>query len=89
MCGLIAESTFVKRISQNAEGKDRYGQNIAAVVSVAASELGEGFVAVFVSSGEIPECWVEDDATGSNCSNVVSKSSGWEGEVFSYSISSA
>lgn len=64
MSGLIAQSAFVEGIAENSDGEDGDGEDVAAVVGVAAREFGEGFVAVFVAGCEVPEGGVEDYAAG-------------------------
>lgn len=72
MRGLLAEGSLVDGVSQDAEGEDGEGEAIAAVETVAAGELGDGFVVVFSSRGDVPECWVEDDACRGDCECCVS-----------------
>jgi hypothetical protein len=93
MCGLGAESAFVECVSKDTDREDGYGKHVAAIVCIAASELGDGLVAVFRSSCDVTEGWVENDATSGNCDVRVSKEGeedeAEEGEAFPYSISSA
>lgn len=47
MRGLRAEGAFVEDVAEDAEGEDGDGEAVAAVVGVAACELGEDLVVVF------------------------------------------
>lgn len=67
MCGLVAESTFVERVTDDPDGEDYNGEHVAAVVRVSAGKCGDGFVAIFVTRREVPEGGIEDYTARSDC----------------------
>jgi hypothetical protein len=63
VAGLCSQGSLVEGIAEDAKSEDGEGEGVAAVVGVAAGELGEGFVVVLPAGGDVPEGWVEDNAS--------------------------
>ena len=62
MARLHSQCSLVECIPEDSEGEDGEGEGIAAVICIAAGELGESLVVVFSAGSDVPESWVEDDA---------------------------
>lgn len=67
MGGLVAQGTFVERVTEQAQAEDGDGEGVAGVARVAAGEAGEGVVVVFGAGRQVPEDGVEEDGGGGNC----------------------
>lgn len=69
--GLTAQRALVHGVADDAEREDGHGQRVAAVQAVAARELGDGLVVVFLPRRGVPEGRVEDDGAGRDWTKLV------------------